>query len=77
MVPQPEGHAGRVTAFGSVNLDLVIRGASVPGDGETVLAKSAASRLGGKGATRPSRPSGRARRWPLSALWVPGPRASG
>jgi ribokinase len=52
MVSQPEGHAGRVTAFGSVNLDLVIRGASVPGDGETVLAKSAASGLGGKGANQ-------------------------
>jgi ribokinase len=52
MVPQPEGHAGRVTVFGSVNLDLVIRGAGVPGDGETVLAKSAASGLGGKGANQ-------------------------
>src|SRR6201996_447980 len=52
MVPQPEGHAGRVAVFGSVNLDLVIRGAGVPGDGETVLAESAASGLGGKGANQ-------------------------
>jgi ribokinase len=52
MAPQPEDRAGRVTVFGSVNLDLVIRGASMPGDGETVLAKSAASGLGGKGANQ-------------------------
>jgi ribokinase len=52
MVPQPEDRVGRVTVFGSVNLDLVIRGASMPGEGETVLAKSATSGLGGKGANQ-------------------------
>lgn len=52
MVPQPEERAGHVTVFGSVNLDLVIRGGSMPDDGETVLAKSATSGLGGKGANQ-------------------------
>jgi ribokinase len=52
MVPQPEDRAGRVTVFGSVNLDLVICGGSMPYDGETELAKSATSGLGGKGANQ-------------------------
>jgi ribokinase len=52
VAPQPKDLAGRVTVFGSVNLDLVIRGGGMPDGGETVLAKSATSGLGGKGANQ-------------------------
>lgn len=44
--------AGRVAVFGSANLDVVIRGGGLPGDGETVLAQSATWGLGGKGANQ-------------------------
>ncbi len=42
----------RVTVFGSANLDLVLRCGTLPEDGETVLAESAAWSLGGKGANQ-------------------------
>lgn len=42
----------RVTVFGSANLDLVVRCGSLPQDGETVLARSAAWSIGGKGANQ-------------------------
>lgn len=49
---EPARRAGRVTVFGSVNLDLLIRGGEMPGAGETVLMRSAEWALGGKGANQ-------------------------
>ncbi|HEV2348069.1 MAG TPA: ribokinase [Actinocrinis sp.] len=49
---EPARRAGRVTVFGSVNLDLLVRGGDMPGAGETVLMRSAKWALGGKGANQ-------------------------
>lgn len=43
---------GRVAVLGSVNLDLVLRVAELPAQGETVLSRSSRSGLGGKGANQ-------------------------
>jgi ribokinase len=44
--------APRIAILGSINMDLVLRCASLPGPGETVLAKSSAEICGGKGANQ-------------------------
>ena len=41
-----------ITVFGSINVDLVARVATLPGPGETVLAPSYRAVAGGKGANQ-------------------------
>ena len=48
----PESKPGRIVVIGSVNVDLVVRVASLPRPGETVLGGRFASVHGGKGANQ-------------------------
>ena len=53
--PRPVGfpaHAGRRSSSGSVNADLVVRAARLPGPGETVTGGTFARHGGGKGANQ-------------------------